>query len=74
MTDILESLGNRGQLGMLCKLLGQIATSAVTKTNEREKKRANSSTEDDTSPVCKSVPIPLSDDVRFVKVGWMPSQ
>ncbi len=69
MAEILETLGNNGQLGkVLFELLGQMATSAVLKANENDK-NASSSIKDQTSPLCKSIPISPTNGVRSVKVG-----
>ena len=63
MAEILETLGINGQLGkaLLYELLGQIA-----KDNS-----ANSSITDQSSPLCKSVPISPSDAIPSVEVGCM---
>ena len=66
MAGILETLGNNEQLGkVFLELLGQIATSAAFKASENEK---CSSKNDQTLPLCKSVPISPSDEVRSVQV------
>jgi hypothetical protein len=63
MAEILETLGNNGQLGKaLYELLGQIATSAALKASEKDR-NASSPISDETLPVCKSVPISRNDGI-----------
>ena len=65
MAEILETLVNNEQLGkVFFELLGQLATSAALKANENEK---CSSKNDQTFPLCKSVPISPSDEVHSVQ-------